>query len=45
MHENNVTSSAWDRFNTVEWDTAPTGTGYDNDYIGNWTRSLGWIDD
>jgi hypothetical protein len=45
VHENNVTSSAWDRFNTVKWDTAPTSTGYDNDYIGNWTRSLGWIDD
>lgn len=44
-HENNVTSTAWDRFNTTKWDTAPLFASYDNDYIGNWTRSLGWVDD
>jgi hypothetical protein len=45
LHENNVTSSAWDRFNTIKWNTAPTQAEYDNDYIGHWIRSLGWVDD
>lgn len=44
VHENNVTNSAWDRFNTIKWDTAPLNQSYDNDYIGHWTRSLGWLD-
>jgi hypothetical protein len=44
-HENNVTTSAWDRHNTIKWDTAQTQTSYDNDAVGNWIRSLGWIDD
>lgn len=45
VHENNVTSSAWDRFNTTKWTPAPLQTEYDNDYVGDWTRSLGWVDD
>ena len=45
LHENNVTSSAWDRFNTTKWTSSAEHAEYDNDYVGDWTRSLGWIDD
>lgn len=44
-HENNVSSSAWDAFNTIKWNTAATGTEYINNYLGNWTRRLSWVDD